>query len=93
MRERECKGRCGVAEGQGIGAHNRGGDGSEVVCVEGLLGDARPVPYTVESCPSGPRVDFARAPKRAVTPRESAPVDSVASRCTWLPMCVLWSVV
>jgi len=36
VRERERKGRCGIAEGQGVCAHDSGGDGGEVVHVEGL---------------------------------------------------------
>ena len=36
MCERERKGRRGIAEGQGVGAHDSGGDGGEVVHVEGL---------------------------------------------------------
>ena len=43
-------------------------------------GEARPSPYGVESCPEGSFVDLASALRRTITPRERAPVDSVASK-------------
>ena len=45
------------------------------------LGEARPVPYTVASCPSGEATRLARARKRRTVLLLSAPDDSVL--CGW----------